>query len=87
MAYKNSIKVEITTGAGYTATADDATLAGVGAAAYADLHAKNDLCIQTADGEIHIPYHAVDHAIITITREETEDPADPTCVTEETPEP
>ena len=82
MAYQNSYKVEITTSGGYTATADDSVMAGVGATAYADLHAGTDLCILQEDGEIHIPYGAVDHAIVTLTRTEVEPTEDPTCVEE-----
>lgn len=90
MAYQNQIKVEITTGAGFTATADDSVTFGVGSSAWATLQAQCDVQIM-GDGEItFIPFHAVDHAIVTITRTEVEDPEDPTCVTDggdETPEP
>ena len=87
MAYQNSIKVEITTGGGYSTTADDATIAGVGAVAWADLQSQKDLIIQTATGWEFVPFHAVDHAIVTMTRSEVEDPDDPTCVTDEEPTP
>lgn len=86
MAYQNSIKVEITTFGGYSTTADDATISGVGAVAWADLQSQKDLTIQTATGWDFIPFHAVDHAIVTMTRSEGEDPEDPTCVVA-TPEP
>lgn len=80
MAYQNSYKVEITTGANYTTTADDAVIAGVGSVAWADLQAQKDLMIQTATGYEFIPFHAVDHAVVTFTRTQVPDPVDPTCV-------
>lgn len=80
MAWKNSYSVEITTGAGYTVTADDAVTEGVGASAYAMITEGKDLHIQTATGGVLIPFHAVDHAVYTLTRSQVADPTDPTCV-------
>lgn len=79
MAWKNSYSVEITTSGGYTVTADDAVTAGVGSSAYAMLLEGKDLEIANATGGILIPYHAVDHAIYTLTRTNEPDVADPTC--------
>lgn len=82
MAYQNQIKVVITTGAGYEATADDAVVAGVGSSTWATLVNQGDVQIPNGGEIIFIPFHAVDHAVVTITRTEVEDPEDPTCVTE-----
>lgn len=87
MAYQNQIKVVITTGAGYEATADDAVNAGVGASAWSTLVAQGDVQILNGDEITFIPFRAVDHAIVTVTRTEVADPEDPTCVTEAAEEP
>lgn len=79
MAWNNKYSVEITTGGGYTATADDAVTDGVGSSARSLLAAGADITIATATGEIFIPFHAVDHAVITLTRTDDPDPVDPTC--------
>jgi hypothetical protein len=78
--FKNEYSVEITTSGGYTVTADDATLAGSGSAAMVCLENATDVKIPTATGSTIIPFHAVDHAIVTLTRTTVADPADPTCV-------
>ena len=81
--YKNTFRAEITTGGDYTATADDSVKAGVGAAAVAALEGHQDIKILTETGYIYIPYAAVDHAVVTLTRATAEAPEDETCVTEE----
>ena len=79
MAWNNKYSVEITTGSGYTVTADDAVVAGVGSSVRSMLAAGEDLTIATATGEIFIPFHSVDHAVVTLTRTNDPDPTDPTC--------
>lgn len=80
--YKNSYSVEITTGGSYTATANDATVEGQGAAAVAAIEGHQDVKILTSTGFIYIPYGAIDHAIVTLTRATAEAPEDETCVEE-----
>lgn len=78
--YKNQYKVVVTTKGNYTATFDDAAIAGVGAMANAALMAHQDIRGQVGDDEIFIPANAVDHAVITFSRTEVDKPADTTCV-------
>lgn len=78
--YKNSYSVEITTGGSYTATADDSVVAGQGAAAVAAIEGRHDVKILTATGFIFIPFDAIDHAVVTLTRATAEAPEDETCV-------
>lgn len=88
--YVTKTKVVITTIGGFSATADDAVSAGQGTGAYNALEMKRDVKILAENEITFIPYHAVDHAIITITRSEEEDPVDDTCVesnAEPTPDP
>lgn len=77
---KQQVKVEITTAANFTVTADDAVVAGQGTAAYSALEAGRDQHIVNGANITFIPYHAVDHAIITLTQATVADPDDPTCV-------
>lgn len=72
---KSQYKVVVTTKGGYTGTYDDSVTAGVGSAVNAALNAKQD--IRTATDII--PFHAVDHAVITFTLAEVDKPEDPTC--------
>lgn len=78
--YKNQYKVVVTTKGAYTATFDDAAIAGVGAMANTALMAHQDIRGQVGDDEIFIPAKAVDHAVITFSRTEVDKPADTTCV-------
>lgn len=78
--YVNEYSVEITTSGGYTTTADDAAVAGAGSAAMTCLENAQDVKIPTGTGSIIIPYSAVDHAVVTLTRTSVADPTDPTCV-------
>lgn len=80
--YNNSYNVTIKTIGGTTVTANDATIAGVGASAWASIQAKEDVTIQTADGYTFVPFHAIDSVTVTITRAEAEEPEDETCVTD-----
>lgn len=79
--YKNEYSVVITTAAGYSVTADDSTAPGVGAGAWADLQSGSDIRIATATGSVFVPFHAVDHAVVTLNRVTVTPPTDPTCVT------
>lgn len=79
---KTQIQVVITTAAGFTATASDATVAGQGSAAYTALQGHRDIYI-AGETITFIPYEAIDHAVITITQATVEDPEDPTCPTTE----
>lgn len=79
---KTSVKAVITTIGGFEYTADDASTPGLGTAAYASLQAERTI-VGNEDGTITIiPWHAVDHAVITVTRTSEEAPEDPTCVEE-----
>lgn len=78
---KQQVKVEITTAAGFTVTADDAAAGGQGTAAYSALEAGRDQHIVDGSNITYVPYGAVDHAIITLTQATVPDPTDPTCVT------
>lgn len=80
--YTNSYSVTIKTLGGTTVTANDATIAGVGASAWACIQAGEDVQIQTADGYTFVPFHAIDSVTVTITRSEAEEPEDETCVVE-----
>lgn len=77
--FKNSYKVDITTGSGYTVSADDDAVAGVGASAYTMIQNGQDVHIATATGMVIVPFHAIDHVIVTLTRNSYTRPADPTC--------
>lgn len=79
MIYKNQIKVVVTTQGAYTATFDDSANAGVGASAYAALQAHQDIVGVVGDDTIFIPFEAVDHAVVTISRTQVEKPADEMC--------
>lgn len=80
--WQNNYKVEITTGAGFTATADDAVTPGQGGSAWTALQGRMDVIIQGESETTFIPFHAVDHAIVTLTREEVDAPDDAACVQE-----
>lgn len=83
MAYEMKVKVDVTTKAGFTATADDAVAKGQGTAAYGVLQSINtemrNVVISDGTNETIIPFHAVDHAVVTKTRTSVADPADDTC--------
>lgn len=78
---KQQVKVDVTTAAGFTATADDAVLAGQGTAAYGALEAGRDVIVATATEKTYVPYAAIDHAVVTFTLSQVTDPDDPACVT------
>lgn len=78
---KQQVRVVVTTGAGFSVTADDAVLAGQGTAAYGALDAGRDIVVATATEKTYVPYHAIDHAVVTFTLSQETDPDDPTCVT------
>lgn len=81
--YKNSYKVVIKTLGGTEVTANDATVAGVGSSAMAALMNGQDVYVLDGNGGgTFIPFHAVESAVVTLTRSEAEAPADETCVTE-----
>lgn len=79
---QTQIQVVITTQAGFSATASDATVAGQGSAAYGALQAHRDIYI-AGETITFIPYDAIDHAVITITQATVDDPEDATCPAEE----
>ena len=83
MAYKNYVKVDVTTKAGFTATADDSVVEGQGTAAYGVIQSINtemrNVVISDGTNETIIPFHAIDHAIVTKTRTEVADPTDDIC--------
>lgn len=85
----DTYKVEITTLCDYTVTADDAVVAGQGVAAYYALKGRHDVEIVSADGLTieFIPFKAVCHAKVTITKGEGGEVVDDVCneTTEETP--
>lgn len=78
---KQQVKVVVTTGAGFSVTADDAVLAGQGTAAYGALEGGRDIVVADATEKTYVPYNAVDHAVVTFTLSQVTDPDDPTCVT------
>lgn len=78
---KQQVKVVIETGTSFSVTADDAVLAGQGTAAYGALENGRDIVVATATEKTYVPYHAVDHAVVTFTTSTVDDPEDPTCVT------
>lgn len=88
---KTSVQAVITTIGGFEYTADDATTPGVGTAAYGSLMAERTIIGNDSGTITIIPWHAVDHAVVTITRTSEEAPEDPTCIVEDdggdTPEP
>lgn len=77
--FKNSYKVDITTASGYTVSADDDSVAGVGASAYTMIKSGQDVSIATGTGEVFVPFNAIDHVVVTLTRTSYTRPADPTC--------
>lgn len=79
--FKQQVKVEITTSANFTATADDAVRSGQGTAAYGAIENHRDVIIDAGTTKTIIPYGAIDHAVVTLTMSEVADPEDPTCVT------
>lgn len=84
---KQSVKAVVTSIGNYTITADDAVLNGQGTAAYGAIQTKTDVTLRDGDVIKYIPYHAIDHAEITITLSEVADPTDDTCVEEPAPTP
>lgn len=78
---KQQVKVVVTTGAGFSVTADDAVLAGQGTAAYGALEGGRAIVVADATEKTYVPYHAIDHAVVTFTLSQVTDPDDPTCVT------
>ena len=80
--YVNSYKVTVKTLGGTTIVFDDAVDAGSGAAAYAALDGGYDIKAYVSGNLNIVPFHAVDSAVIEVTRSEQEEPADETCVTE-----
>ena len=80
---KGQYKVDITTFGGFTATADDAVIDGQGGSVYSSIVNGRDVMIRNNGQLTFIPFHAVDHAIITHTTEEVDAPVDDTCVVEE----
>lgn len=83
MAYEMMVKVEVTTKTGFTATADDAVAKGQGTAAYGVIQSINtemrNVVISNGTNETIIPFHAIDHAIVTKTRSQVQDPKDAIC--------
>lgn len=79
MAYKNNVKVVITTGANFELTADDAVKAGQGTAAYAELQRQGDVWVDDGTKITFVPFHAIDHAVITLARTQVTDPVDDNC--------
>lgn len=78
---KQLVKVDVTTIGGFTKTADDSVLAGQGTAAYGALENGRDIIVADATEKTIIPFSAVDHAVVTLTLTQAQDPVDPTCVT------
>ena len=83
MAYVMNVKVDVTTKAGFTATADDAVVKGQGTAAYGVIQSINtemrNVVISDGTNETIIPFHAIDHAVVTKTRSTVQDPQDIIC--------
>lgn len=83
MAYEMSVKVDITTKSGFTATADDAVKKGQGTSAYGVIQSINtemrNVVISDGTNETIIPFHAIDHAVVTKTRSQVADPTDDIC--------
>lgn len=81
---KQLVKVDVTTIGGFSKTADDAVLAGQGTAAYGAVENGRDVIVADATEKIIIPYHAIDHAVVTLTLSTVDDPKDDTCVDDTT---
>lgn len=77
---KQNVKVVVSTAAGFSVTADDATSAGQGTAAYGAIQTKTDITVNDGTNITYVPYKAVDHAVVTLTLSTVADPADDTCV-------
>lgn len=76
---QQNARVVITTAVGFNVTADDATVKGQGTAAYGAIQNRRDVTVNN-NGEItFIPYHAIDHAVITLTTSTVADPVDDVC--------
>lgn len=85
---KQSVKVVLTTQAGFSVTADDAVKNGQGTSAYHALVSARDVRVEDGTKITYVPVQAVDHAEITFTMSTVADPADDTCpvpATEPTP--
>lgn len=80
---KQQVKVVVTTAASFSVTADDSVLAGQGTAAYGAIENHRDVIVSNGTEKTFIPYHAIDHAVVTFTLSQVEDPEDPTCVTDD----
>ena len=78
---KQLVKVDVTTIGGFTKTADDAVLAGQGTAAYGAIENGRNVIVADATEKTIIPFRAIDHAVVTLTLTQEQDPVDPTCVT------
>lgn len=76
---KTQYSVDITTKGGYNVVADDAVVEGAGSAANIQIEQMQDIKFATATGFTVIPYHALDHAIVTVSIATVVDPVDPTC--------
>lgn len=71
-----------TLGGGDFTIADEADIKS-GKATWDALQRRTDICVATSisdeDVTLFIPFHAVDHAILTVTPTEVEKPEDPNC--------
>ena len=74
----------ITTIGGYTVSVSDATVAGVASSVYDAMFRKEDLHFNNGTNEVFIPFHAIDHVIITSATATADDPVDANCTVIET---
>ena len=76
---KTQVSVVITTQGNYSVTADDATVAGQGTAAYTALENHRDVVVKGEEDIKVIPFDAIDHAVVTLTSATVDDPTDEMC--------
>lgn len=79
---KTQVSVVITTQGNYSVTADDATVAGQGTAAYTALENHRDVIVKGEEDIKVIPFAAIDHAVVTLTSSTVDDPTDEMCPAE-----
>lgn len=80
---KVSIQAVVTTAAGFTYTANDATAPGAGAGVLGAVLAHRDIDSVINGTRTIIPFAAIDHVVITKTTSQEDAPEDATCVVED----
>ena len=78
---KKTVSVEITTILGTQLTAADSSTSKDGTLALEAFKAMSTIVVDEGESMTEIPFHAIDHILVTETVTEEQAPADSTCVT------